>query len=467
MNSPDPFELFISELCSTDTFTDGARKTASFIRANEERCEVPLLFKSMLNAARTPRQMERLLFSLLDVSRADFDIVTQALRLRHLRRLFNKAHFFPDAITSAEHRILGYLSGSFNITSVNRLVSAGRMAVTWMWRIAENKHVGERERSLFAFLLNAEAHLLKQRTEWLSEHVDAYNMLAIARLMPLLTVSDEQRSVLEEIALRLVKGGTLGRPVLTLEYSMKSDYFEKWLKKAGAEPSLHPYLKLLSSQRTKLISIVQLVAVSTLARLLHAHGTPELTWISYAHSRCTADGFRLETGDAINRIKPLLTSTTVTVNGTELSGTFTDSALTALVGSDMLSRHLEEAAVEPSPRELVTRCISKDTLLLRLLDNPKVSGTPGLVAYVASACRSLNVLQKIARTLELYTGQANRDVPLALLKNPAHIPLLHLRPFISVKYVSLIEMKSLMHNPYGIRREVFEEIRQYVAQRYR
>ncbi|MBN1761192.1 MAG: hypothetical protein JW863_22880 [Chitinispirillaceae bacterium] len=467
MNSPDPFKLFINSLSSTESFTDNARKTATFIRANEERCEVPILFKSMLNAAKLPQQRERLLFSLLDISRADFDIVTQALRLRHLRRLFNKTMFFQEALSDKEKELYAHLGTSAGITTIDQVVSLGRLASTWMRLIADGETVGERERELFAILLTSESELLKNRTVWLSENVDAYDMRAIARMMPLLTVCDEQCSVLEEIAGRLVKGGRLGRAILTIEYAMKSDGFEKWLKKAGTEPSLHPYLKLIGAQRSKRIPTIPLIAVSTLSRLLHAPGTPELTWITHAHSACTSDGFKMETGTSINQVRSRLAGTTVSINGTVLYGTFSDSALTALVSTDMLPIHFEDAATEPTPKELISQCINKDALLMRLLDNPKISGTPGIVAYVATTSRSLAVLQKIATSRELYTGQANRNVPLALLKNPAHLPLLHLRQFINAKYVSLIEMKGILHNPYGIRREIHEEIRRFVEMRYR
>ena len=234
------------------------------------------------------------------------------------------------------------------------------MAATWMRQIAEGETVGGKERSLFARLLTAEVTLLKQRTVWLSENVDAYDMRAIARLMPLLTVCDEQCSVIGEIAARLANGGALGRAVLTIEYAMKSDYFEKWLRKAGAEPSLHPWLKLIGEQRTKLIPTVQLVAVSTLSRILHRPATPERTWIAHALSCCTAEGFLMDTRESISAIRPLLTATTVTVNGAILSGTFSDSALTALIDTDMLPRHIEDEGAEPSPRELILKCISND-----------------------------------------------------------------------------------------------------------
>ena len=132
----------------------------------------------------------------------------------------------------------------------------------------------------------------------------------------------------------------------------------------------------------------------------------------------------------------------------------------------MLTRRKEDDEVEPTPRELVFRCMNNDALLLRLLNNPRVFGTPGIIEKITYLTRSLAVLQKIATTKELYTGYANRDVPLALLKNPSHIPLSHIRHFINIRYISLNDMKSILHNPHGIRREVFNEIRSFIQRQY-
>jgi hypothetical protein len=467
MRSPDPFSLLIQELDSTDSFTDGARKIATFIRTHEERCEAPQLISSLVNAATLPRQRERLLFCLLDVSRADFDVLVQALRLRNLRRLYNKAAGFPHTITAVEHEMLTELAAVAGIKTIDDLVAAGRRAATTMRCLGEGEVVETIERTCFALLLTGEASLLKLRTGWLSGNVDPYNMRAIARLLPMLTICDEQASVLNEIADRLKRSVPLGRSVLTIEYAMKTDIFEKWLKKTGAEPSLHPLLKLISQQRTKLIPIRVLTAVATLSRALHDSTAPELTWISHALSCCASGGFRMETGNCINQLKPLLDSCKATRHGSVITGNFTQNGFATLISTDMLPRHLESETAEPSPRELILRSLNNDALLLRLLENPKIAGTPGIVAHVAYSSRSLAVLQKIAITPELYSGYANNDVPLALLRNPTHVPLLHLRQFINTKYVSLNDMKSILHNPYGIRREIFEVIKHFVEQRYR
>jgi hypothetical protein len=97
-----------------------------------------------------------------------------------------------------------------------------------------------------------------------------------------------------------------------------------------------------------------------------------------------------------------------------------------------------------------------------LLSDPRVFNKPGIVEQIAKSSRSLAVLQKIASTRELYTGQANTAVALALLKNPTNIPISLLRTFINSRYISLSEMRSLVNNRYNIRREVYGEIQRYL-----
>ena len=168
----------------------------------------------------------------------------------------------------------------------------------------------------------------------------------------------------------------------------------------------------------------------------------------------------------IDKIKTLLNRSDIIKSGTIVSGTFSSNSYMTWIGTDMLTRKQEDEAEEPTPRELVTRCIRNDTLLLRLLDNPRIHGTPGIIEQIAYTSRSLAVLQKIATTRELYSGQANSGVPLALLKNPSHIPLNHIRQFINIRYITLNDMKGILHNPYGIRHEVFSEVKSFVEQRY-
>jgi hypothetical protein len=99
------------------------------------------------------------------------------------------------------------------------------------------------------------------------------------------------------------------------------------------------------------------------------------------------------------------------------------------------------------------------------LNNPKVFQNPGLVEYIASTSRSLSILSRIAKTRQLTTGFANRDVPVALLNSPCNIPITLLRPFINVRYVSLLELKNIAKAKAGVRREVSAECEVYLKSR--
>jgi hypothetical protein len=224
---------------------------------------------------------------------------------------------------------------------------------------------------------------------------------------------------------------------------------------------------VLELQCTRLIPVMHLVAVATLSRYLHQSDAPPLTWIRHAIECSTADGFRIEMDSSVSALRPLLEKCGFQIAGTTVSGTFSTDALTPLVDSDMLTRNLGEPEATPTPRDLVARALCNDALLLRLLDNPRISSAPGVVQMIATTSRSLAVLQKIARTQELYTGHANNGVPAALLRNPTHVPLTQLRQFINSRYTPFSEMKAILNNPYGIRRDVYSEIKQYVEQRYR
>ncbi len=121
-----------------------------------------------------------------------------------------------------------------------------------------------------------------------------------------------------------------------------------------------------------------------------------------------------------------------------------------------------DPGVEPSVKDLVLANLNKTSVLLGLLKNAKVVNTPGVVAMVAQRTRNLRVLDIISQTRKLHSGFANKDVPLALLRSPANIPIKTLRKFINVRYVSKIDLRRLAKDRSAIRREVADEIEAYL-----
>jgi hypothetical protein len=116
-------------------------------------------------------------------------------------------------------------------------------------------------------------------------------------------------------------------------------------------------------------------------------------------------------------------------------------------------------------KAVISQNMTRDSLLESLLSNPKVNQKPGLVAFVAATSRSVGLLSKIAKTRQLHTGYANREVPLALLQSPCNIPINLLRPFVNVKYVTLIDIRNMARSKAGIRRAVKEEAEAYLKAR--
>ncbi len=114
-------------------------------------------------------------------------------------------------------------------------------------------------------------------------------------------------------------------------------------------------------------------------------------------------------------------------------------------------------------KSLVMSNIDNDSFLASLLNNPKAISKPGIMPLIAIRCRSLRILSLISNRREYYTGFANKEVPLNLLRNPAKISLTALRKFIHVRYVDKMTLQKLSNMGGGqIREEVRREIRRYL-----
>ncbi len=113
-------------------------------------------------------------------------------------------------------------------------------------------------------------------------------------------------------------------------------------------------------------------------------------------------------------------------------------------------------------KHLVMSSIMSTSVLLGFLRNPKVVSIPGLVAAVATRTRNPQIIETIATDRALYTGFANREVPLACLRSPCNVSPKTLRKFIHVKFVSKIDLKRMANDRAGIRKEIVREIAKYL-----
>ena len=116
-----------------------------------------------------------------------------------------------------------------------------------------------------------------------------------------------------------------------------------------------------------------------------------------------------------------------------------------------------------SYKSLVLIYIDNDNFIADLLDNPKAISKAGVVSLIALRCRSLRILTIIANRRDLYTGFANKQVPINLLMNPARVPLSALRKFVHVRYVDKMTLQRLTNRGSSVREEIRREIARYVS----
>jgi hypothetical protein len=455
----------LKQLSTSEGFSVGAKKIASFFRATEEQCPSGCLLTALLDTKlSSPKMVEYLLFSLIDTGVSDFDLMCSLLHFPRLHRLLGKESVSQALLTTTEQCLVKKLRDNTPVKDYHSLTIAQNITSRWVEEFINGDEPGKLKRKQLSDLYKCEAEALRARSDWLSENVDTYNMKKMMRLLPLISLCDEYAKSIIDLSELIEKGTTPGAPVLKMEQEMKTDAFEKWLKQISKQPELAFFHNVLTIQRMKLIPTHFLTAVSSISRFLLRDDPNPLSWIAHAIDHCTRDGFSINAAESTAELKNLLNGSGAVINNTCIEGDFTKNSFTQLTGDDHCTRELKNSG-EISVREMVNRCLKNDTLLARLLDNPKVYNAPGLVERIAHTSHSHFILLKIAVTRELYTGQANVGVPLALLKNPSNIPITQLRQFINPRYVSLLEMKDLMKFPFAIRREVFNEVQSFIERK--
>jgi hypothetical protein len=114
-------------------------------------------------------------------------------------------------------------------------------------------------------------------------------------------------------------------------------------------------------------------------------------------------------------------------------------------------------------KSLVMSYLDNDSFLTQMLNNPKATNQPGLVALIAQRCRSLRILSMIANRRDLYTGFNNKTVPLNLVMSPARIPLTTIRKFMHIRYIDKMTLVKLSQKGGSqVREEVRREIDRYL-----
>jgi hypothetical protein len=150
-----------------------------------------------------------------------------------------------------------------------------------------------------------------------------------------------------------------------------------------------------------------------------------------------------------------------------LVGHIVSGSFPELIGRDLLTRPIDRKEEQAllDVKTLILQNITRDSVIEALLNNAKFYSSPGLIAYIVTMSRSVVILSKIAKSRNLHTGFANREVPMALLMSPCNIPVNLVRPFVNSKYVGMVDLRHLAKLRGGLRREVRAMIEEFVQGR--
>lgn len=463
-----PWNLMQGTLDSIQDFNLGAQRLADFYKGMEEKHGPDELTELFFQGNPSQKALERFLFCLFDIGVPDRQTGSRALELRRLRRLWKRAQA-GIPLTESEHALADRTEWLFgrDAESIEDGVRAMRAVFR---RVLDGETISESERAGLAGLIRAEAEALKDRVTWLSENTDPYNLKTMARILPRLRIYDEAVHEGLDLARRQEAGDPVGQKEVSFEAYLKEGLFRKWLSKVAKRDSLGRLARLMEAQKRKKIPTLDLIALSTLCRwTCEAAGEPSgpLDWIEKAMDGYREGVFEIDAGSAARILQPALAGSGARMLGATITGDFGVKTFPAWIGRDLLTksylRGMDDGALDI--KSVIAQNITRDTVLESLLNNPKVFQQPGLVAFIVATSRSAALLSKIAKSRPLHTGFANRDVPLELLRSPCNIPVNLLRPFVNVKYVSLIDLRYLARSRAGIRRIVKEEAEAYLKSR--
>ncbi len=388
--------------------------------------------------------------------------------------------------------------------------------------IAGDKVLDQPTRDVLVGLLKLEIDSRQDRVSNLAGIVDPFNVSQVARLLPLLGAIDGDIRDLRQLVAWVAEGKD--KIVFNKRLSrgleiMDGVEFSRLLRADEKDDGISPLIGLLRYQEQAPLSLAELgagmarlIAVTSLlvqdgirgqtmnpltaVAIIHKHRTGKEVWIPLEMGIC-ADSQRLlcnPTKQANPQWWPL---SGIRIVGDQMCLPLTDGEeLLGLLGGRLPSmedvnkllkegcqENDEESAVEGSSEQLsankdnipnknddsngaVTKLVMQNiqsvSVLLGFLRNPKIAAIPGLVGKIATRTRNPRIIETIASDRTLYSGFANRDVPLACLTTPCNVPVKTLVKFIHVKYISKVDLRRMAKDKAGMRREVCVEIEKYL-----
>lgn len=314
-----------------------------------------------------------------------------------------------------------------------------------------------------ASVLPFEAACLRERTRWLADNADPYSMRTMARLLPRLRIYDELADRLDTLDREAREGVSQDPDLGLLRFLGDKEYGR--LVQIVQEMGLGAILPVWEMQRRILLDPPVVSVLMSLSRTLRLP-KPDATWLDRAAFWPTclqADGSFRVGAPVPPAAAKLLSRGGITCGTGGIAFRTGDLDLPLLLDEHTLSADLSGGS-RPKPPDwkgLVLSNITRETLLLSILNNPKCQRVSGLVETVVVNCKSTQVLSFIATKRELHTGHQNGGVPAALLRCRMKIPLTLLRRFIHLRFVSRAELKDIAQR--APRPEVAKEVADYLT----
>ncbi len=344
--------------------------------------------------------------------------------------------------------------------------------------LREKEELPERKLSAFVRLARLEQHAAQQRAAAIAGEIDPYAAKAVGTMMPRLVELDvsirEVSNFLD--ALQESKDCRLfNEQHSVFRETLAPEELERILDLFETEELLQPMVGLLNAMHERPIENKKLVYYSRLlmeiGRTLFAHklrpipiDSLESVLLSYQYAE--ENSLRLRVGPSVERVLESSKIDGVELQNGELVIRFDLHAarrVRAPLGLPFPPTSEEDEVEEnENVKDLIMANINNTSILLGLLRNPKVVNKPGIVNFIASSCRLPAVLEYIATTKKLHSGFANKDVPLAIVRSPVRLPVKLVRRFIHVKYIRGVELRRLARDKSGLRREIYDEIQDYL-----
>jgi hypothetical protein len=422
--------------------------------------------------ARFPRVwMERFLFILLEVQPSDWQTASYALQFRHLKRLLLRVER-KTPLNAAESGLARELINALSLSRFTDFDPYCRHAAESFKTMQSGRMPVSGDLGLLIYLIRSECIAMGERKNWLETDLVSGDPDTVARLSPHLKLLEERMLKAQELAQRLGSYGPIQDGPMGLEEAMGPTFFNHLNECLARSPALAGLKEVLDLQRAKRVPTRDLIALSTLARwLIEARGASAgpMEWVRMALEAYDRGHFHLDVAGGLPAVEALLMEARVEREGTLVLGNFGEVPYSSWIARDGLTRPYRSSnpdRIAPDLKHIVMANIHRDNVIVKMLDNPKVYGTPGLVEAIVEGSRSSLVHSKIATRRELHAGSVNGRVPVALLRSQVTIPNSLLRSLINPSIVAFSEMKALYRGRSALRHDVGEELHTFLKQAY-